>query len=340
MSTLKKPKNDFLYQQALNARKNARYAEFISILDQGKKNNDADCIYELAMCYYHGYCGFIGDKQEALKLLKKNIKNNHLPSLSMLGSMYNDIYKTNKANILGKKVLSSSIIDHFALGLCYFHGIGTVEDQEKAFDHFLKSTQDNNIEAMDYLAECYNHFDDNTNEFIWYVKSAELGYIHSFITVSDCYYFGKGTLNDYEKALYWNKKFFIACSGYDYNHALSFKLELDGILTISNVDSKINFGLARYYLAEKDEYLSWYFFKKTKEIDAKKELKKLEETIFKSFVKCHKVVITLLCIGKYSKYPKEVFMLIAKELWKTKHENVWKDNYWSNLKNKLLTLIF
>jgi hypothetical protein len=132
----------------------------------------------------------------------------------------------------------------------------------------------------------------------------------------------------YEKSLYWSKKYFKSSGSTHYDLPRQLKIkELHS--ETHNLDSLVDLHLARCYLSgkkveEKNEYLSWYFYKKTKEKSGKKKLKALEETVFKKFVRCYNVIITLLCIGKFSKHPKEVFVMIAKELWKTKNDKEWE----------------
>jgi hypothetical protein len=124
--------------------------------------------------------------------------------------------------------------------------------------------------------------------------------------------------------LYWRKKYFKS-SGNSRDLRCDLQVSTED-LKKRDLDSLINLHLARCYLKgekvnEKNEYLSWYFYKKTKEIDGKKELKQLEETTFKRFIECYKMVVILLCIGKFSRHPKKVFMLIGKEIFWTIKKN-------------------
>jgi hypothetical protein len=90
---------------------------------------------------------------------------------------------------------------------------------------------------------------------------------------------------------------------------------------LPDLDSLINLHLARCYLSgeyvnERNIYLSWYFYKKTKEVEGIGELSKLEKSVFNEFATSFKVILTLLCISKISsKYlniPKDIFVLLAK----------------------------
>jgi TPR repeat protein len=305
------------YQRALKAKKHEEYDKYVSILQEGLKNNDAECIYLLGQCYEYGW--YINrDQMKALKLYKKN--SNHPKSMckvaSELWKKYNDI----RFERIIRIILKSS--DHFAKGYCMLKGIG-IKDDIKGFEEMLVSAEEGDAEGQYHVAFCFENgygVDQNqTKAYEWFLKSSNQGYPLSQYRLANYFHYCIEVPKDYEKSLYWYRKYF---------KSSGICIDLQNILQISKkvkeceLDSLINLKLARCYLSgkkvrKKNDFLSWFFYKKTKEIKGKQELKQLEETVFKEF----NTIFTLLCIGKFSKYPKEVFMLIGKEIFG--QTNIW-----------------
>ncbi|RHZ57520.1 hypothetical protein Glove_386g34 [Diversispora epigaea] len=62
------------------------------------------------------------------------------------------------------------------LGYCYENGIGTTKDEEKAFQWYLRSAEDENNNGQNNLGYYYNDIGTTKDEektFHWYIKSAE-----------------------------------------------------------------------------------------------------------------------------------------------------------------------
>ena len=70
--------NASCFDLALKARKDERYNDCLSILKEVSNNNDANCVYLLAQCYYGGFYEVRQDYTEAFELFRKNI--NHFKS--------------------------------------------------------------------------------------------------------------------------------------------------------------------------------------------------------------------------------------------------------------------
>jgi hypothetical protein len=312
----KKLKVDSLFKRALKARKNEKYDKYVSILKEGLEKGNPECIYLLAECYSSGYCGIKEDSEQSLLLHEQNIA--YPKSLCILSTRT----ERNFSNQF-KEILNSSG-NHYAKGYYYYYNTTEVE---KAFSEFLKSAEEGDDKAQEFVALCLDcgigTNQDEKKAYGWYFKAAEQGNPHCMHMLM--YYYGSyGIIKDHEKEMFWCKRYF-KISG-DCNF-LSHYLEInEDKLKIHNIDFLVNVYLARCYLSgeevqEKNEYVSWYFYKQSNE---KKELKKFEETVFKKFVRCYKLLLTLLCIGKFSKHPKEVFIMIGKELWKTKNDKEWE----------------
>jgi hypothetical protein len=306
------------HQRALKAKKHEDYDEYISILKEGSKNNDPECIYLLGI----SYVGVNGhklrkDKLKALNLFQKN--NSHFKSMAGICVLkYFDIYCAIEVYDLGIKILNS-FGNHFAKGYCFKYGFGTEANPEKAFKEFLTSAEEGDDQGQYEVGICFKRGSgvpiDKKKAYEWFLKSGEQANDDAMYELGQYYNRGFKILNDYEKSIYWSIKY---CKWIREYFPLEELLKID-ILKPCDLDSLINLKLARHYISihEYDEYLSWHFYKKTKEIDGKQELKELEGSTFKRFVECYKVIQTVLCIGKYSKCPKEVFMLIAKEIFWT-----------------------
>lgn len=98
----------------------------------------------------------------------------------------------------------------YFLGLFYYYNICVEEDSIKAFNLFLKASEDNYSMAQVYLAKCYNDgYGTECNKklaFNWYKKSVESGSIIGQFYLGYCYELGIGTHNDEKMSIYWYKK--------------------------------------------------------------------------------------------------------------------------------------
>ncbi|RHZ82320.1 hypothetical protein Glove_109g424 [Diversispora epigaea] len=117
---------------------------------------------------------------------------------------------------------------------CYYYGIGTSKDNEKAFLWFLKSTEGGNRYGQCNLGYCYRHGIGTTKDeekafqwsnnlgygyqLWWYLKLAEgedgamtdriiLGIVMVTMmsNLGSCHTGGIGTIKDKQKAFLWNK---------------------------------------------------------------------------------------------------------------------------------------
>ncbi|RHZ83863.1 hypothetical protein Glove_87g185 [Diversispora epigaea] len=93
------------------------------------------------------------------------------------------------------------------LGYCYHFGIGTKKDDEKAFQWYLKSAEGRNIAGQLNLGYCYRNgigtIKDEEKTFQWYLKLAEGGNSDGQNNLGDFYRNGIGTAKDEEKAFQW-----------------------------------------------------------------------------------------------------------------------------------------
>jgi TPR repeat protein len=337
--SLKKLKSSsFLIEEALKAKKEGRYSDFVNFLNEGSNVNDSECNFHLAKCHFYGYYEVTRDRSKAYELYRKNVKKHHYKSMAIFADLLRIIDKDwLGANELGRIILNYSD-NMFAKAYCYKWGLGTEVNHKKAFAGFVKSAEeeeddDSQFQIGNYfeLAFEIEVFDEirpveynKIKSIEWYLKSAEQGNLDAQNSLA---FILKET--DYEKSLFWLKKYYKA-SGDAYELAKTLNLSTTKILRSNEIDLLVDQHLADCYLIgknvnEKNEYLSWYFFKKS---GSSLRLKELEQTIFKGFAECLKTTLTLLCISKYyasnRNIPKDVFVMLAKYVWKTKNAQEWK----------------
>jgi hypothetical protein len=307
---------------ALKAKIEERYKDYVKFLKLGSQNNDAECTYLLGIGCYNDHYGLKMEMKNIFDLFKNN--KDHFKSITMVARMlkFGMGCETNirKSNELGIKILNSNG-NHLCKVLCYNLGIG-IKDNKKAFEECLisaKKGEDDGQYNMGIFYQTGTGIEKNDIEaFKWYLKAAEQKNVEALAEVGRCFYHGNGVRRDYEKSLYFFKKYYIASGNLRYiKFAFNYRIKN---IDEYNIDSLIDFELARYYyLSEETKYLSWYFYKKTKELKGIKKLVELEKGSFKTFVESHKNCLTLLCISKNCKnIPKDIFIMLAKYLWKLK----------------------
>ncbi|CAB4418698.1 unnamed protein product [Rhizophagus irregularis] len=95
-------------------------------------------------------------------------------------------------------------------GLFYYYGIGIKENDDKAFELFLKAAENNYSIAQVYLAKCYDDgygTEENKNlSFNWFQKAAENKSIVGQFYLGYCYEFNIGTEKNDDKFIEWYQK--------------------------------------------------------------------------------------------------------------------------------------
>ncbi|RHZ67569.1 hypothetical protein Glove_300g22 [Diversispora epigaea] len=101
-------------------------------------------------------------------------------------------------------------VAQYDVGCCYEHGTGTIKDDEKAFQWYLKSAEGGNINGQFNLGFCFENkigtIKDEEKAFQWYLKSAEGGNSKGQHNLARCYRLGIGTTKDEKKAFQWYLK--------------------------------------------------------------------------------------------------------------------------------------
>jgi len=112
------------------------------------------------------------------------------------------------SDIWAQKALASN--DPFAIGYCYYYGLGIPNNATKAFKYFETSAKEGNEYGQHMLATCfyygYGTKNDHEKAFDWYLKSAEQGNARSQHMMSRMYRYGDGCDNNEFEANIWSKK--------------------------------------------------------------------------------------------------------------------------------------
>jgi TPR repeat protein len=181
LSASKKLKSESFFELALKAKKEERYGDYVSILKEGSKNNDSECIYYLGICYFEGWYGKEMNDKKAFKLFRKN--KNHFKSMAHVVCMLKNGIGCSRNEVEGEELqlkILNSIGNHFAKGRCLFYQSGTAE---AAFEEFLIAAKEGDEIAQWFVAcrfklnyKMDSKITDKTEAHKWFLKSAEQGY--------------------------------------------------------------------------------------------------------------------------------------------------------------------
>jgi TPR repeat protein len=109
--------------------------------------------------------------------------------------------------LLNNQNSSNSI---FLLGYFYYFGIETNKDYKKAFNLFIRASEENHILAQYFIAFCYkNGYGTEKNEklaFEYFEKVANKNYAMGQLEIGICYKYESGINKDLNMAFYWYEK--------------------------------------------------------------------------------------------------------------------------------------
>jgi TPR repeat protein len=321
-SVFKKIKKESFFEQAKISRSKGDYTEYISILEDGHENGDQDCTYLLACCYHLGFYNIKVDCKVAFNLFENN--HGHIKSLAKLAKMlkYGIGCKidNNKVKKIGEYILKTDD-NHFAKAYCIYHELGVKDEYDKSKDEFiLASNEENDDESHIYLG-LMSLMDDPTKTRELYLKAEMQGNPEAAEYIGELYQFGVGVERNTEIAYDWFKKSFKIQGK---KSKLLHFLDIDRKnYTEDLINSKIDDKIITFHLKNWDYYSAWWFWKKSKTY----ELTPSEKKHFEGYTNCHKAKLTLLCISKYCRiFPKDIWILLSKYIWNTKHDREWTRN--------------
>lgn len=164
-------------------------------------------IYDLALYYSRGYVKD-RDNVRAVKLLNEVIAKDKTftPAYLTLAKIYEEggggISRNFSLALDNWEALASSgdNMAQYIAGQYYQVGKAGTKNIKKAKDYYLKSAEQNNVHAMDDLASCYLSERNFQQAFKWLKEAYDRGYLRICHNLGDCYYYGNGVPQSYEKA--------------------------------------------------------------------------------------------------------------------------------------------
>ena len=157
---------------------------------------------------YYGGTGVAQSYAEAFKWYKAAANNPYCSSVygysyNSLGVMYFDgtgvtrnYTEAVKWYRKGAECEFYSDWAQYNLAICYFQGLGVAADANTGFKWMLRSAQQDNVQAMNYVAGCYlvgrGTAKSDYNAYTWIKKSADKGNAEGLFGLSMCYIRGIG----------------------------------------------------------------------------------------------------------------------------------------------------
>ncbi len=160
------------------------------------KKDYTNAIGDLGECYLKGI-GVEQDKEKGVELLEEATERDFEPAINLLADYYFDIDEDEKGvNLLKKGKRLGNPESQTLLGLCYAKGIGTTQDEHKAFKLIQEAAVKYDYgNALFWLSRFYEEgiavAKDHETAEMYYQKALENGYIEP---KSD-----RKTLEDYYK---------------------------------------------------------------------------------------------------------------------------------------------
>ena len=164
-----------------------------------------DAFNRLAYFYYLG-TGVTKDKKEGIRLFRKAFAKGHLRAGVALGVMYifdgNGTSDKKEGFKITKKAAEGN--DPLALGNlanCYFYGHGTKKDRRLAKIYYQKASDLGMDSSTTQLGVIYHEDGNDKKAFELFRKAADHHYVEALGWLAACYQFGYGTEKNTEKAM-------------------------------------------------------------------------------------------------------------------------------------------
>jgi TPR repeat protein len=292
------------YDLALYSMSQGDWRKVLQLLEEGSSRGEGRCMWWLGWCYGNGVW-VPKDRNKAKEWFQKGADAGDTRAMANLGWMLFRDGQTQKGIELGKSVLTKTN-DDYAKALCHYEGLGTLKNYVKALFHYKQAN------------DCFGN--------AW---------------VSDCYFKGYGALKNEEEANNWD--FLAASAGIpdsQHNLGVDFQLKKDYSSAIywyrkaaEQQDADSQYKLIQVYLKlEKFAAALYWCLKIDGGIKYQSKVENILNTyriMFDGVRKCQSCCMALISIRKYCTsdlniFPKDVIILLAKYLWKTSDEEIWR----------------
>lgn len=153
--------------------------------------------------YYQGL-GTNKDVRKALNWLNKAAEKNYTPTLFSLANIYEreaDFQDYGKAFQFWMKLADLGYpVGECKVGEYYRDGTGVSRDISKAIEFLSRSAQKGSEWGQLSLSSCYLSQRQYEKATYWLTKAYEQGSLNACHNLADCYYYGNGVEQSYEKA--------------------------------------------------------------------------------------------------------------------------------------------
>lgn len=287
------------YSDALAAQREGRWQDALRLIQEGSgEKNCGMCCWWLAVCYENGMWGLPQNLDEAVRWYKKGVALGNYRATICL-------YKTGRVDKRTFKKFQWSQHDNFGNGLRYFYGIRCNTSIASAAAEFEMAPADccfsQTHMAMCCLMRSESLKDTIDDAVLWHKRSAALGYCASQLFLARLF----EEIGDLNLAIHWSRK------------AAEQQLEIAVV------------QLILWFLRVHNNAAALYWHKRLKYL----KIQNLSQKVYASFEQieqCQKSCFTLIAIRKFCKtnlsvFPKDVVVLLAKYLWRTRDD----DEAWS-----------
>lgn len=296
---MKYTKGDY-YERALEEQQKDNWSRAVDLINTGKKQNCGMCYWLIGYTLDNGYWGTKNHKRAVKQFIKGMELNNPrcVAEIMKIQKLeYRELIAGSMQDDMESFVLESD--DNYAKGIFYEY---SEFDEEKAFEFYLMAAK---------KGDCFAEFEvahyHNCNHIQWYRLAAHKG----FALAQGNLFNDDQDISEDEK-IYWGRK--AAAQNYG---QLQFQLGL----WFLKVHKFQNTAASLYWFTKacNDDNIRQ---------DALDELKKHKE-MFRKIENCRDSCMTIVAIQTIKNqhtFPKDVVILFAKYLWKTRDDDIWENN--------------
>ncbi|MBP3530171.1 MAG: SEL1-like repeat protein, partial [Thermoguttaceae bacterium] len=196
-------------------------AEAVRLYNDAIEANCAEAYAVLGNCYSNGR-GVERDDKRAIECYRKAAEKKSAFGVANLGVCYANGWGVEKnpeeaVRLYRQASEWNNSVGTYMLAESLLFGRGCPKDQTKALELFKRVAEQDNLEALGYIAACYENawgvVKDDAYAKIWrerefqaFKKRAEAGSPFAMNRLGDCYYYGNGVEENNEKAVEWYRK--------------------------------------------------------------------------------------------------------------------------------------